>query len=59
MIIVTHEMGFAQEVASHVIFIDDGNIVESGTPNELFNSPKEERTKQFLKRFTPEGTYSI
>ncbi|MNI16230.1 L-cystine import ATP-binding protein TcyN [compost metagenome] len=59
MIIVTHEMGFAQEVASHVIFIDDGTIVESGTPNELFNSPKEERTKQFLKRFTPDGTYSI
>lgn len=59
MIIVTHEMGFAQEVASHVIFIDDGTIVESGTPNELFNSPKEERTKQFLKRFSPEGTYSI
>lgn len=59
MIIVTHEMGFAQEVASHVIFIDDGTIVESGKPNELFNSPKEERTKQFLKRFTPDGTYSI
>lgn len=59
MIIVTHEMGFAQEVANHVIFIDNGTIVESGTPNELFNSPKEERTKQFLKRFTPEGTYSI
>lgn len=59
MIIVTHEMGFAQEVAGHVIFIDDGTIVESGTPDELFNSPKEERTKQFLKRFTPDGTYSI
>lgn len=59
MIIVTHEMGFAQEVAGHVIFIDDGTVVESGTPDELFNSPKEERTKQFLKRFTPDGTYSI
>ncbi|CAH1203650.1 L-cystine import ATP-binding protein TcyN [Paenibacillus plantiphilus] len=59
MIIVTHEMGFAQEVAGHVIFIDDGVIVERGTPNELFGSPKEERTKQFLKRFTPDGVYSI
>lgn len=59
MIIVTHEMGFAQEVANHVVFIDDGTIVESGTPYDLFNAPKEERTKQFLKRFTPEGTYSI
>ncbi|MBW7475355.1 amino acid ABC transporter ATP-binding protein [Paenibacillus oenotherae] len=59
MIIVTHEMSFAQEVAGHVIFIDDGMIVERGTPNELFNSPKEERTKQFLKRYTPDGVYSI
>ncbi|GKU79142.1 amino acid ABC transporter ATP-binding protein [Paenibacillus sp. L3-i20] len=59
MIIVTHEMSFAQDVAGHVIFMDDGVIVESGKPNEIFNSPKEERTKQFLKRFTPDGVYSI
>ncbi|MDQ0114084.1 amino acid ABC transporter ATP-binding protein [Paenibacillus harenae] len=59
MIIVTHEMGFAQDVASHVVFMDEGVIVEQGKPNELFTSPKEERTKQFLKRITPEATYSI
>ncbi|WP_123041530.1 amino acid ABC transporter ATP-binding protein [Cohnella candidum] len=59
MIIVTHEMGFAQDVANHVIFMDEGVVVEEGTPNEIFSSPKEERTKQFLKRLTPEGVYSI
>ncbi|MGO4538539.1 amino acid ABC transporter ATP-binding protein [Paenibacillus sp. YIM B09110] len=59
MIIVTHEMGFAQDVASHVVFMDEGVIVEQGKPNELFTSPKEERTKQFLKRITPEAAYSI
>ncbi|MDQ8736966.1 amino acid ABC transporter ATP-binding protein [Paenibacillus sp. LHD-38] len=59
MIIVTHEMGFAQDVASHVVFMDGGVIVEEGKPNEIFNDPKEERTKQFLKRITPEGVYSI
>lgn len=50
MIIVTHEMDFAREVSDHIIFMDDGVIVEQGTPNELFNAPKEERTKQFLGR---------
>lgn len=59
MIIVTHEMGFAQEVASHVVFMDEGVIVEEGKPNELFRDPKEERTKQFLKRIRPELSYSI
>lgn len=59
MIIVTHEMGFAQDVASHVVFMDGGVIVEEGKPGEIFNDPKEERTKQFLKRITPEGVYSI
>ncbi|WP_138754087.1 amino acid ABC transporter ATP-binding protein [Paenibacillus sinopodophylli] len=59
MIIVTHEMGFAQDVANHVVFMDGGVIVEEGKPNEIFNYPKEERTKQFLKRITPEGVYSI
>ncbi|OMF19750.1 amino acid ABC transporter ATP-binding protein [Paenibacillus sp. FSL H8-0548] len=59
MIIVTHEMGFAQDVASHVVFMDGGVIVEEGRPNDIFNHPKEERTKQFLKRITPEGVYSI
>ncbi|MCA0755999.1 amino acid ABC transporter ATP-binding protein [Paenibacillus sp. N4] len=59
MIIVTHEMGFAQDVANHVVFMDGGVIVEEGRPNEIFTSPKEERTKQFLKRITPESVYSI
>ena len=48
MIIVTHEMGFARDVASKVIFLDDGRICEAGTPDEVFGSPKQERTKHFL-----------
>jgi len=59
MIVVTHEMGFAQDVASHVVFMDEGVIVEEGKPNDIFVSPKEERTKQFLKRITPESVYYI
>ena len=59
MIIVTHEMSFAQEVANHVVFMDGGVIVEEGSPAELFGRPKEERTKQFLKRLSPEPSYSI
>ena len=48
MIVVTHEMGFAREVSDKVIFIDGGVIVEQGTPEEIFGSPKQERTKEFL-----------
>ena len=48
MIVITHEMGFARAVADRLFFFDDGLVVESGTPDELFNAPKEERTKQFL-----------
>jgi L-cystine transport system ATP-binding protein len=59
MIIVTHEMTFAQDVASHVVFMDEGVIIEEGKPAELFNRPKEERTKQFLRRIRPELSYSI
>ncbi|WP_098742194.1 amino acid ABC transporter ATP-binding protein [Paenibacillus sp. EZ-K15] len=59
MIVVTHEMGFARDVANHVVFMDEGVIVEQGTPSELFHHPREERTKQFLKRITPELNYSI
>ena len=51
MIIVTHEMSFAKEVSSQVIFMDDGHICEQGTPEEVFDHPKEARTKQFLKSF--------
>lgn len=50
MIVVTHEMSFAEEIATQVIFMDGGVIVEQGTSKEIFTQPKEERTKQFLKR---------
>jgi len=59
MIVVTHEMGFARDVASHVVFMDGGVIVEEGKPSELFGAPKEERTRQFLKRYSQEWSYSI
>lgn len=49
-IIVTHEMGFAKEVADEVIYMDEGQIVEYGTSDEMFNHPKMERTKQFLNK---------
>lgn len=51
MIIVTHEMAFAKEISDRVVFMDDGIILEEGTPEEIFNDPKKERTKQFLFRF--------
>ncbi len=50
MIIVTHEMRFAKSAADKVIFMDDGNIIEQGTPEEVFNNPKNERTIKFLNR---------
>ena len=49
MVIVTHEMGFAREVADRILFMSDGNITEEGTPAELFDNPQNERTKQFLR----------
>ena len=52
MIIVTHEMAFARDVADHVIFMDNGVIVEQGDPKQVIDNPKEERTKQFLTRYT-------
>ncbi len=52
MVIVTHEMQFAREVADKVIFMDNGAIVECGAPEELFSNPKEQRTKQFLERYS-------
>lgn len=52
MIIVTHEMAFARDVANQVIFMDDGKILEQGDPRQVFENPREERTKQFLSRFT-------
>lgn len=50
MIVVTHEMGFAREVASRVLFMDEGTIIEQGTPDEIFNHPQNERTKSFLSK---------
>ena len=50
MVVVTHEMGFAREVASRVIFMDQGIIMENGTPEEVFTNPKNERTKMFLSK---------
>lgn len=51
MVIVTHEMSFARDVSDHIIFMDGGVIVEEGTPNEVINNPKQERTQLFLSRF--------
>ena len=50
MLVVTHEMGFANEVADRVVFMDNGVIEEEGSPEEIFNNPKKERTREFLKR---------
>ena len=50
MVVVTHEMGFAREVADRVLFIDEGQIMEEGTPDEIFTNPKGERTKSFLSK---------
>ena len=50
MLCVTHEMGFARQVANRVIFMDQGQIVEQNTPTEFFNNPKSERTKLFLSQ---------
>ena len=50
MVVVTHEMGFAREVADRVIFMDEGHIIEEGTPEEIFNNPQQPRTQDFLKK---------
>ena len=50
MVVVTHEMGFAREVADRVVFMDEGYIVEEGTPDEVFGNPREERTRSFLDK---------
>ncbi|WP_353092622.1 amino acid ABC transporter ATP-binding protein [Tissierella praeacuta] len=50
MVIVTHEMSFAKEVGNRVIFMDDGKIIEAGTPDEIFNNPKHARTQDFLRK---------
>ena len=50
MAVVTHEMGFAREVATRVLFMDEGRIMEQGTPQQIFNDPQNERTKEFLSK---------
>lgn len=59
MIVVTHEIAFAQEIANQVIFIDGGVIVEQGKPSDVLVNPREERTQQFLKRILPPSDYTI
>lgn len=59
MIIVTHEMNFARDISNRIVFMDGGVVVEEGAPRDVFNHPKHERTKQFLRRLTPEYTYEI
>ncbi|MEK5070397.1 amino acid ABC transporter ATP-binding protein [Sporosarcina sp. FSL K6-1508] len=60
MLVVTHEMSFAKDVANKVLFMDGGVVVEAGTPHEIFVNPKEERTQKFLRRVLPEDfTYQI
>ncbi|MBI3287796.1 MAG: amino acid ABC transporter ATP-binding protein, partial [Chloroflexi bacterium] len=50
MLVITHEMGFAKEVADRLIFFDEGKLIEEGTPERIFNNPQHERTKQFLSQ---------
>ena len=52
MVIVTHEMTFAREIADRVIFMEDGQIVEEGSPSQIFENPQEKRTREFLSRFS-------
>jgi polar amino acid transport system ATP-binding protein len=55
MLIATHEMGFARDIASRVCFLDDGQILEQGLPQEIFANPKQPRTQQFLERIIEAG----
>jgi polar amino acid transport system ATP-binding protein len=55
MLIATHEMGFARDIASRVCFLDDGVILEQGPPARIFSSPAEPRTRQFLDRIIEAG----
>ena len=55
MVIATHEMGFARDIASRVCFLDAGRILEEGTPEEIFRHPREERTRRFLQRVIEAG----
>jgi polar amino acid transport system ATP-binding protein len=59
MVIATHEMGFAREVADRVCFVDEGRVLEEGTPEQMFTNPREERTRQFLDRVIRAGRMSV
>ncbi|AIF52389.1 amino acid ABC transporter ATP-binding protein [Pelosinus sp. UFO1] len=59
LVVVTHEINFAREVADHIIFMDNGVIVEQGPPLEILSNPKEDRTKQFLSRYIAFTEYNI
>ncbi|MDV5113616.1 hypothetical protein R2Q93_00085 [Clostridium perfringens] len=50
MVVVTHEMGFAREVGDRILFMDEGRIIEEGTPEDIFQNPKNSRTKDFLSK---------
>ncbi len=58
MLVVTHEMGFAREVADRVIFMDEGQIVEEGGPDRMFSSPQEPRTRAFLSQLLEREAHS-
>jgi polar amino acid transport system ATP-binding protein len=55
MVLATHEMGFARDVAHRVAFMHEGRVLEEGPPADLFSNPREDRTRQFLKRITDAG----
>ena len=55
MVVVTHEMSFARDVASRIIFMDNGQIVETGRPEKFFATPQTERARQFLMRYAAQG----
>jgi polar amino acid transport system ATP-binding protein len=54
MLLATHEMAFARDIATRVCFLDGGRILESGPPEQVFSEPREERTRQFLRRVLPD-----
>ena len=58
MIVVTHEMAFARDVATHIVFMDEGRIIEEGKPKDFFLHPKEERTRKFLARILVDASYT-
>jgi polar amino acid transport system ATP-binding protein len=59
MIIATHEMGFARDIASRVCFLDGGRIIEEGPPDRIFRAPEHDRTRQFLQRIIRAGRLEL